>query len=443
MLAQSKISTGNFGRPLLLAAAFLMAGAVPLAAQTESSWEICQRSHLAADQVVTACNDVITARGAGGDLGIAYWSRGNAFARRGEPDQAINDFDEALSRKPGTADIFFSRGKAWHAKSDLWRAINDFDRAIMRNASDARYFQARARAWIDRNDLAQAHSDFDEAIRLDPKNPASYAGRAEMHAKKGEADLAIADYDEAIRLSPKDAQLVGERAALSRKHGERTRIAFDHSAAPAPEPKRVAPAQPAPQPPVPVKVPETPRIEPAAREAFAKETNKEADKDWLACRAPNTAIGPRVAACTILIEGKKVTGHALAETYSNRGAAYIQKKDYDRAIKDLDEAIRIEPEVGFFYGNRAIAHFFKDDRQRAAADFDEQIRLAPNAARSYTYRAIMHEKLGRRAQAIADYNKAISLEPNRPDALDGLKRLGVAAPKGRPEQAERHAGAKS
>jgi tetratricopeptide (TPR) repeat protein len=426
-------------RHVAFLAALSLTLASPLMAQSENAWDICQRAHLPADQVIAGCNSVIASNGKSGDLAFAYLSRGTSFARRGEFDQAIADFDEALARKPKTAEIFFNRAKAWQGKRDFWRAVNDFDRAIMIDESEARYYNGRGRAFLDKDDTVFAIADFDTAIRLDPKNAAGYANRAEAHARKRDFERALADHDESIRLSPSDSRLYLARAQTFRARGDNDKAIADE--------RRANPSATASKEPV-QKAETKPQVKAEVREAYAQQSettktatapvwDKDKDKDWLACRAQGTQIDARMKSCNALIVSGKPKGRDLAEIYSNRGGAYIQKQDYTRAIADLDEAIRIEPEIGFFYGNRAIAFFMKGDRQRAAVDFEEQVRLSPNAARSYSYRAIMFEKNGQREKAIADFTKAAQLEPGRPDAVEGLKRLGAAAPKARPTQARR------
>ncbi|MGE3146781.1 MAG: tetratricopeptide repeat protein [Pseudorhodoplanes sp.] len=134
----------------LALAALLCAGTVtPLAAQSNAAWDMCQSSMRAADQVIAGCNTVIAAGGKGGDPAAAYLQRGIAYAQRGEFDNAIADFDEALARKPKTAEILFNRGKAWHGKRDFWRAVNDYDRAIMADDSQGRFYNERGRAFLE------------------------------------------------------------------------------------------------------------------------------------------------------------------------------------------------------------------------------------------------------------------------------------------------------
>ncbi|MDR0304925.1 MAG: tetratricopeptide repeat protein [Chitinispirillales bacterium] len=73
-----------------------------------------------------------------------------------------------------------------------------------------------------------------------------------------------------------------------------------------------------------------------------------------------------------------VTAINRAADHNNRGVEYLNKGDYDRAIADFNEAIRIDPNNAIVRGNRGNAYFMKNDYDRAIADFKEAIKLNPN-----------------------------------------------------------------
>src|SRR5262245_18018351 len=68
---------------------------------------------------------------------------------------------------------------------------------------------------------------------------------------------------------------------------------------------------------------------------------------------------------------------SFANAYNDRGNAYNQRHEYDRAIADLDKAIRLNPKSAIFYLNRGISWAAKTDLDRALRDYDEAIRLNP------------------------------------------------------------------
>ncbi|MGB9115959.1 tetratricopeptide repeat protein [Bradyrhizobium sp.] len=64
-----------------------------------------------------------------------------------------------------------------------------------------------------------------------------------------------------------------------------------------------------------------------------------------------------------------------SDYYSERGFAYLKKNDYDRAIVDLDNAIRLNPQNGRALKNRGLAYQAKGDTARADADLEAAKRL--------------------------------------------------------------------
>ncbi len=95
--------------------------------------------------------------------------------------------------------------------------------------------------------------------------------------------------------------------------------------------------------------------------------------------------------------------------------AWRDKKDYDKAIADLDEAIRLDPGDALAFGNRGIAWWAKKDYDQAIADYTEAIRLDPGRALAFNNCGIAWRDKKDYDKAIADYNEAIRLDPG--DAL--------------------------
>src|SRR3974390_1404411 len=101
-----------------------------------------------------------------------------------------------------------------------------------------------------------------------------------------------------------------------------------------------------------------------------------------------------------------------AEQKIARGAKSAMKGQFDRAIADFDEAIRLNPSADAFY-NRANAYAELGESDRAIADFDKAIRLNPKSAAAIEKRAaviaIKSGRGGEQTGAIADVDEATRL----------------------------------
>ena len=82
------------------------------------------------------------------------------------------------------------------------------------------------------------------------------------------------------------------------------------------------------------------------------------------------------------------------------------KGDYDQAIADYTEAIRLNPEYAEAYCNRGVAYWEKGNDDKAIADFTEAIRLNPEYARAYQNRGVAYGKKGENSKAKSDYDQA-------------------------------------
>jgi tetratricopeptide (TPR) repeat protein len=128
----------------------------------------------------------------------------------------------------------------------------------------------------------------------------------------------------------------------------------------------------------------------------------------------------RITSCTTLIQAGLLTtlqtGLFLPErrsvVYNNRGVAYTDKGDYERAIRDYNEAIHLNPtSVGTFY-SRGYAYKKKGDYDRAIQDFNEALRLDPHFELTYYERGNSYINKGEYDRAIQDFNQAILIRPN-------------------------------
>jgi tetratricopeptide (TPR) repeat protein len=143
----------------------------------------------------------------------------------------------------------------------------------------------------------------------------------------------------------------------------------------------------------------------------------------------------------VLLAGNTLWGQApvTAEDFFGRGNTHATNEDYDLAIADFNQAIRLDPNHVDAYFNRGIAHALKLDFDMAVADWETVLKLDPDNADAMDFiESVEREqwlwgKIPVTAedffdrgntflmksdyeQAITDFSEAIRLDPNYVDA---------------------------
>jgi lipoprotein NlpI len=106
-----------------------------------------------------------------------------------------------------------------------------------------------------------------------------------------------------------------------------------------------------------------------------------------------------------------------AAEFKSRGDYYASKKDMDKAIKDYDEALRLDPKFGLAYVSRGMALAGKKDFDKAIKDYDQAIKLNPKDAYTFVFRGIAWSGKEDLDKALKDYDEAIKLDPKLSIAL--------------------------
>jgi len=140
------------------------------------------------------------------------------------------------------------------------------------------------------------------------------------------------------------------------------------------------------------------------------------NENWARCTGPNPDIG--IDGCTAVIQSGHETPTDLARAFDWRGYALVKKGQYDRAIDDFDQAIKIDPNNASAFSNRGAAYEIKDQYDHAIENYDQAIKLNPNLAIAWNNRCGIRAAIGQLQQALADCNEALRLRPANAGTLD-------------------------
>lgn len=180
------------------------------------------------DIAIKACNEEIAA---GRSLAIAYYDRGLAWAKKGEAEKALLDYNKSLAINPKYQNAYISRGNALKLKNLPEAAIADYDMAIKLDASKAGLaFYNRGNSWRDKEQFEKAMADYNKAIELMPQYVNAYTARGNIFKSMNELDKAIEDYDRAIRIDDSKASLAYyNRGVAWRKKSEPDKAIADYN----------------------------------------------------------------------------------------------------------------------------------------------------------------------------------------------------------------------
>jgi tetratricopeptide (TPR) repeat protein len=130
-------------------------------------------------------------------------------------------------------------------------------------------------------------------------------------------------------------------------------------------------------------------------------------KDW------NKAVDSFRRAAQVEPQDKKNSDN-LAIALLQRATALVAQHNYDAAINDLNEAIKLKPDEVSSHRFRAYAYMSKGDWNNALQDYSVVIRALKDDPEAYERRAYVEMQLKDYDKALADYSEAIKLKPNEP-----------------------------
>ena len=101
-----------------------------------------------------------------------------------------------------------------------------------------------------------------------------------------------------------------------------------------------------------------------------------------------------------------------AEVYYKRGLARYYLVDDEKAIQDYNQAIKINPKYGKAYNKLGLARYELGDYEQAIEDYTQAIKINPYDAVAYINRADARFHIGDNQGAIEDYTQAIKINPD-------------------------------
>jgi len=348
------------------------------------------------------------------NLPDGYIIRGYVYANMKDYDRAIVDFNTALRIKPNNARVLGNRGLAYHDNGDLDQAITDYTAALrVIQAFSLAYdddkdtiiyavLLNRGRAYSDKDDIDKAIMDYTAAIQLNPQGYEALHNRGIIYLIKGEIDKAIADWTAAQRINITFHRTLFNTGHIYANMGEYDRALTIWTA--------------------------MMRIEPYYYRTFAAYNISD--------------YKMAIAVYTVMLRIRPDN----YETFYNRGLAYYNNGNLDQAIADWETVLRNNPNnnsarrnletarqqrgsdfvTAYDFFERGNTYFNNQDYESAIINYTEAIKLNPNFAEAHYNRGLAYYNKGSIDLAITDYTMALLINPDYSEVFLFLYNRGIA-----------------
>lgn len=117
------------------------------------------------------------------------------------------------------------------------------------------------------------------------------------------------------------------------------------------------------------------------------------------------------AAICIFILSVQAFSQGAAGELITRAKTSIAKGELDSAIRDLTEAVRIEPNNDNAYAQRSRAYFLSNKPDAALADAEKALSINPKDTEALNMRGLVKRLRNQNVSAIADFTQAIAIDP--------------------------------
>ena len=369
----------------------------------------------------------------------AYVDRGNTLMNRGRHQEAIQDFDAALSINPKNVTALADRGlaKTWLEKYS--GADQDLQAAEALDSRNAVVWRARGVKAEATGDLKGARSAFTRALEIEPGHTFALKGRARLARALGDPDAALADLAAVVALDPTNAEAYMMRATIQRASGKPEAVAAEAAAvvkaAPGNDYAHVIAAllyhSVARRDDAMMEFDKALAIKPAAY-IYLNRLDSRPKNDHIGRMADLTAASnlepkspdvltrksamlvedSKFAEAIAIYDAQLATAPTEVRLLLARGFAKLRAGDEKGGAIDLAKAgsqAKTAPEFNNLCWTKAIAGLALES---ALADCDRALALSPKSAAILDSKGLVLLRLGRTEDAIAAYDAALALRPD-------------------------------
>ena len=357
------------------------------------------------------------------DFAEAHSNLGNALFQKGKVDEAIAHCQRALQIKPESPEAHNNLGNALLKMGHVDEAIAHYQTALQIKPDSAEARNNLGSALLQKGDVGEAIAQYQQALQIKPDFAEAHNNLGNALLQKGDVDGAITHLQQALQIKPDDAEAhINLGSALFQKG--RVDEAITH-------------------------LQQALQIKPDSAEAHDNLGNALLQKgrvdEAIAQYQQALQIKPDDAeihynfGMALLQKGNLDEGIAhfqkalqikpdYAEAHINLGNTLLQRGRVDEAIAQYQQALQIKPDYAEAHNNLGNALLQKGRVDEAIVQYQKALQIKPDFADAhYNLGNILLQK-GNVNEAIAHLQKALQIKPDSPDVLNNLAWLLTTSP---------------
>ena len=320
-------------------------------------------------------------------INSGYWLRySKALYTTYNYDNAKLCIDKAIKISPNNAEYYFEKGLLHNRIGKLELALPALEKAIEIDPK-GEYYYWKGIVNQQLNNIEIAQTDYQKALKNNFNTPELYINYAILLSQNHEYKKGLDMVNKAIVIDNTNRHAISTRANINL-----FLLNIDDACADSNKALKLGYTQA-------IRIPDSICNGSATKKLF-----------FLA----EVLISNKHYKQSIIAYSKLIEATSLKSNYFlNRGYAYYQLKDFEKAEKDYLKGLTQEnPELDKFYDNLSLLYFDQQKFQKAIDYSSKRIELNPNNHVAYLDRGLSNRKLKKYDEAEKDFKISLKIMPN-------------------------------
>ena len=314
-----------------------------------------------------------------------YNTRANKLVGKGNVDDAMDYYKQAIKFNPNYADSYNNMGNLFADMGNLEAASDCYKQAIKINPNFAAAYNNLGLSLMEQGATELAVNSYKQAIKIKPNHADAYNNMGNALNNKGDKDAALDSYKQAIKIKPNHADAYNNIGNVLRSQGDAKSALASYK--------------------------EVLKINPAHAGAHNNIGLAHVDGE------------DAVAAINSYKEAINIDP-TYAEAHSNMGMALQIEGELEAAIISYKQAIHLNPDHTGAYNNMGNAQRDKGDLDAALDSYKQVIKINPDSAGTHNNMGNIFRDKGELELAMNSYKQAIKI---RPDFVEARMILAATA----------------